>query len=153
MNNEKLTRNQVGQIRTVLQKTTDRRVYRRATALLALHEGLPPGQVAKLLGISRQTVYNWIDSYTRGEELSLADSPRPGRPRLWSGEFQALLLDTVGCAPEKFGYTVTHWTASLLRNHFAATHNVRISAEAIRRNLHLLGYQWRSNRYVSRQNL
>jgi transposase len=152
MNIDKLSSNREFQVRIELANTGDVRVYRRATALLALHEGLSPSQVANLLGVSRQTVYNWISVYARaGGGLKLVDSPRSGRPSLWTGEMQSFLQKTIIQSPGQFGYVAAHWTAKTLQAHLASVRQTRISKEALRRYLRILGYAWKDGRYVHDQ--
>ncbi len=145
---DKLSSDKEMQVRGALANTEDLRVYRRATALLALHEGLSPRQVASLLGITRQTVYNWITLYGGGGEVKLTDSPRPGRPSLWDEEMQKFLSETIAQSPAHFGYGASDWTAKTLQSHLASAREIRVSTEAMRRYLRFLGYEWQNGRYV-----
>jgi transposase len=49
--------------------------------LLSLR-GLPPAQVAELLGCHPATVRRWISRFNDEGAAGLADRPRSGRPRL-----------------------------------------------------------------------
>jgi len=149
LNVVRLNSTQEFQLRCELTSTTDLRVFRRATALLALHEGLVARQVASLLGISRQTVYNWISAYEGvGPDLDLADAPRPGRPSLCTQELQRFIDETMTQSPIQLGYLSNHWTAKLLQTHLASKRQARLSKEALRRYLHVLGYEWDKSHYV-----
>ena len=53
----------------------------RAAVSILLHEGYNKSTIASQLGVSRHTVYRWID-----ENQSLHDRPRSGRPRKLSQE-------------------------------------------------------------------
>ena len=57
----------------------------RAQALLWLAGGCGVGEVADLLHVSRQSVYNWVSRFQERHDLGLRarlrDAPRPGRPR------------------------------------------------------------------------
>jgi len=144
-----LSNDQKSRLRLELTNTANLRVYRRATALLALHEGLPPGQVANLLGISRQTLYNWIITYGgAGENFELADSPRSGRPTLWTEDLRRFVQETISQSPSQLGYEVAHWTAKALQTHLATSRKTHVSKEALRRYLRILGYVWKNGRYV-----
>jgi transposase len=148
-----LSSNQKLQLHLELTNTGDLRVYRRATALLALHDGLPPRQVANLLGISRQTVYNWISNYGREvKNLNLADSPRCGRPSLWTEDLQSFIRQTIAQSPAQFGYETAHWTARTLQARVASSRGTQISKEALRQYLRGLNYEWKNGRYVRRPN-
>jgi transposase len=139
------------QLRSALTETKDLRVYRRAIALLALHEGLPPRRVAKLLGASRQTIHNWIAAYGRdGVSFDLADSPRSGRPSLWTDDLRRFVQETITQPPGQAGFPSEHWTAKMLREHLMSAREKTVSKEALRQCLHSLGYKWKNGRYVLR---
>ena len=145
-----LSSHQKAQLRIELTQTADLRIYRRATALLALDGGLSPRQVANFLGITRQTVYNWMAAYAQeGDQLDLADSPRSGRPSLWTEDLQRFVRETLSQSPGKFGYNSQHWTATALQTHLASARETRISKEALRRYLRILGYEWKNGRNAS----
>jgi transposase len=123
--------------------------YRRAAALLALDEGQSVGEVAELLGVSRQSVYNWSQAF--------AQSPRPetlyddfggGRPTLWTEKAQALLSECFRLRPEELGYAGMNWTVPLLRECLLDRTGLRLSDDTIRRQLQRLGYVWKRFRYV-----
>src|SRR5258708_676293 len=90
----------------------------RAQALLWLAEGESVEAVSERMGVSRQTVYNWIDrSQERtGDDLRarLTDAPRPGRPRAGGGVVDALIAEVIDTDPRVLGYHQTVWTAPLL---------------------------------------
>jgi transposase len=145
----RLSSDQELQLRIEATNTNDLRVYRRATALLALHDGVLPRQVASVLGISRQTVYNWIKIYGRPDErIKLADSPRSGRPTVWTEELKMFIHRTMNQSPTEFGHDSLHWTAKTLQSHLASVQETYISKEALRRYLRLLGYKWEKGRYT-----
>lgn len=123
--------------------------YRRATALLALDEGQSVGAVAELLGVSRQSVYNWSQAF--------AQSPRPetlvgdfggGRPTLWTQEACTVLCECFRHRPEELGYAGMNWTVTLLRTCLRDRTGLWLSGDTIRRQLQRLGYVWKRFRYV-----
>jgi predicted transcriptional regulator len=59
-----LHRSQRYRLRQQLKHTRDASLYRRTLALVELDKGKPLAQVARSLGVTRQTVYNWIEAYT-----------------------------------------------------------------------------------------
>src|SRR6516165_12033946 len=70
-------------------------VVQRAHALMALHEGLSAIEIAELLDVSRQTIYNWARAFHDRSDLDLsdrlADAPRSGRPPMASGIIDPLI--------------------------------------------------------------
>lgn len=123
--------------------------YRRAVALLALDEGLSVGEVAELLGVSRQSVYNWSQAFAQSPRPeTLCDDFGGGRPTLWSEQAQALLSECLRRRPEELGYTGVNWTVPLLRACLHDRIGLRLSEDTIRRRLQGLGYVWKRFRYL-----
>ncbi|SRR6266404_1095186 len=61
--------------------TVQKRVFLRGQALLLMADGVPPGDVAKLLGVHERTVWKWKKRFGSGNPTErLSDVPRPGRP-------------------------------------------------------------------------
>ena len=136
-------------LRYELRQQSNAQVYRRAAALLAMHEGHSASEVAGLLGVTRQTVYNWLSCYGRtGETLDLEDAPRSGRPRTWTQEADRVLEEALGKVPGDFGYQASHWATPLLQKHLASILRRQFSQETIRRRLRHLGYSWSDSRYT-----
>jgi transposase len=136
-------------VRAELNAGKTRNVYRRAAALLAAHQGLPVTRIAGLLGVTRQSVYNWITAYgAEQEKLDFEDAPRSGRPRVWTEQLDAFVRNTLNCSPQSRGYTDEQWTARNLRDHLEFSLQKRVSGETVRQRLRCMGYVWRNNRYI-----
>lgn len=59
----------------------EKRIYRRAQALLLMADGVSTCDVARVIGIHERTAFEWRARFTCDAPLAkLADSPRPGRP-------------------------------------------------------------------------
>ena len=70
-------------------RTAEARFVERAQLLLAIAAGRRPSQVAKDLGLSRPTVYTWIDRFNEQGLHGLEDQPRAGRPPTYTAEQRA----------------------------------------------------------------
>jgi len=87
------------------------KTYRRATALLALHEGQSYSAVAATLGVGYATVSNWAEQFrTTGLGL-LPDKPRRGRPLVITGPERANVT-ALACSEAPSGYS--QWSLRLL---------------------------------------
>jgi transposase len=116
MRKMKLTASQRRKIRTRLRQTHDVRLYRRLLAVLEFDRGTAVSAIAELLGVSCQSVYNWIARFEQGGDgCELSDAPRSGRPPR-AGEVNVFLRTLLILPPEWFGYYATHWTVPLLKN-------------------------------------
>jgi len=148
MQNLMLSLDQQTRLRCELKKPANTHVYRRAVALLAIHEGHSPREVAAVLGVTRQTIYNWLSCRGPGQrDLNLHDAPRAGRPSLWTGDLDRLLEQTLRSSPLEFDYAATQWSAPLLRERLSLFPCPSVSDETIRRRLRHLGYRWTDGRY------
>jgi transposase len=137
------------QLERQLRSTSDARVYRRTLAVLEVARGRRAAQVAQSLGVTRQSLHNWLAAYARGgDPLDLADAPRAGRPPLATPDVCDLLRAGLAQPPDRLGYRATEWTVPLLREHLAGRTGVRPPDATLRRWLHALGYAWKRARYV-----
>jgi transposase len=131
-----------------LKGTPDAHVYRRTLAILEVSRGQSIAQVAHALGVTRQSVYNWVASYAQTHDPNtLQDEPRLGRPSLWSEDHQSLLRFLMDHTPDSFGYFAVNWTVPLLQEQLEHSVGVRLSDETVRRGLQGLGYVWKRGRY------
>ena len=144
-----LTAAQRRQLQRQLRHPGDVRPYRRAVALLEVARGQPVAAVADLLGVSRQSVYHWVQAYRRCPGLQvLADGYGAGRPSLWTPQLQALLQAALRQRPGELGYLGVNWTVPLLREHLGRVGGRWLSQDTIRRELDRLGYVWKRFRYA-----
>jgi transposase len=122
---------------------------RRALALLALDDGQSVAEVAELLGVSRQSVYNWIQTFEQSPRPdALQDRYGVGRPSLWTETLERLLHNGLGQRPDDLGYLGLNWTVPLLRDYLYDETGCWLSEDTVRRQLQRLGYVWKRSRYV-----
>jgi transposase len=149
MSSERFTPAQMQQLEDQLTQTDDVRLYRRTLALLLWGRGTSVTEIASLLQVRRQSVYNWLASYTStSDPACLRDALRSGRPPQWTSQTEALLADTIAVPPDQLGYLAVNWTVPLLQEQLERESSTRFSDDTIRRALHRLGYVWKRYRYV-----
>jgi transposase len=149
MSDQRLTTAQMRQLEHQLAQIDDVRLYRRTLALLVWGRGSSVAEIASLLGVRRQSVYNWIAIYTQTyDPHCLRDDERSGRPPRWTAQFEARLADLIVRTPDQLGYLALNWTVPLLQDHFKHQSGASFSDDTIRRALHRLGYVWKRYRYV-----
>jgi transposase len=149
MNRWQWTAGQRRALKRQLQEASDVRLYRRTLAVLEYTQGRSVESIAASLGVRRQSVYNWIGAYMRRlDPSSLADAERPGRPRLWTEQYQALLRCLMESSPERWGFYAVNWTVPLLQEQIQRATGRRLSDETIRRGLRAEQYVWKRPRYV-----
>jgi transposase len=123
----------------------------RAQALLWLDEGDSVEQVAELLHVSRQTIYNWTERFQQRHDLDLrsrlADAPRHGRPPSALGIIDPLIAAVIDRDPRDFGYHSAIWTAPLLREYLKRAHGIEVSRKSIGLAIARLGIRWKRPRH------
>lgn len=144
-----LTVTQRQQLQLCLRAPPSTGFYRRAVAILALDDGQAAGEVAELLGVSRQSIYNWMQAYQQAPgPQALRERSGGGRPSLWTEPVHALLQECLDSHPPEWGYPDMNWTVPLLREHLHAQTGCWLSDDTIRRQLQDWGYVWKRYRYV-----
>ena len=149
MSKAKLTSGERRQIRTAMRQTRDARVYRRLLAVLESDRGATICEIADLIGVSCQSVYNWIARFReRGNVADMTDAPRAGRPTRAGEVVDIVLRMLLKLPPEWSGYHATHWTVPLLQDQLRQYTGEEYSSDTVRRSLHRLGYVWKRPRYI-----
>jgi transposase len=140
-----------GELEALLAQTPSAKEWCRARALLWLAEGRPVAEVAELLRVSRQSVYNWADRFERRDDLDLRDrlldAPRSGRPPTATGVIDPLISEIIDKDPCGLGYRSTTWTAILLVRYLKRTHGIEVSRRSVGLALDRLGIRWKRPRH------
>jgi transposase len=149
MNHFRLEPPQRRRLLGLLQATSDLNVYRRCLALLEVGAGRAVADVARALGVTRQSVHNWIARFGEvGGTEALADRYRGGRPTTLGPDGVEGLVALLGHSPQHFGSPAANWTVPLLREHLRRATGADASEPTVRRQLRRLGYVWKRPRYV-----
>src|SRR5205085_12319315 len=107
-----LTAWQRRKLRTQLRRAERASYYRRLLALLELDRGKSVAEVAHLLRVTRQRVYNWASSFAADPDPAVLRAQYGvGRPSAWTEELQALLLAGLALRPDELGCARIDWTA------------------------------------------
>lgn len=136
-------------LRQQLHRTSDARLYQRLLAVLEVDQGRPVKEVARLLNVSGQSIYNWIDRFCQERQIAdLVDQYGSGRPTLWTEERVAVLRALLGSSPDQWGYFANDWTVPLLQEQVLRGTGQAFAEDTVRRELHRLGYVWKRGRYL-----
>ena len=142
---------QRGELESLVLHTPLAKERCRAQTLLWLAEGADVAEVAELLHISRQTVYNWVSRFQQRAGLDLrgrlCDATRPGRPRAASGTIDELVATVIDGDPRQLGYHATAWTAPLLRCYLRDHQGIAVSDRTVSRAIDRLGIRWKRPRH------
>jgi transposase len=146
-----LTQTERHRLKGLLRVSHESHYYRRLLALGWLDAGRTVSEVAALLGVSRQAVYDWIlnwNQHRRFEELGAQQ--KQGRPADWNATMDQLLEASLQKRPRELGYAAQNWSVPLLRRHFFEQTECWFSASTLRHYLHRNGFEWKRPRYSLR---
>jgi transposase len=109
----KLRKHELRSLTTIIKRgTTAARTQTRARILDLLHRGQHPDEIASLLQVSRQTVFNIKRRYLcAGFDAALFDQPRSGRPLRIDGA-QRAKITALACSSAPEGHA--RWSLRLL---------------------------------------
>jgi transposase len=145
----RLTRAQRRALHRVAHHAPSVHAYQRAVAILAVDEGESVAGVAARLGVTRQSVYNWLAAFAQAPSPeALLDRYGGGRPGWWTPPLRALLSEAMASTPEQAGLVGPQWTVPLLQEYLAQHADTAPSDDTVRRELQRLGYVWKRFRYV-----
>lgn len=116
--------------RYVRRGTVSQRLALRARIVLLCADGRMNAEVAETLGITAGTVGKWRKRFVEGGVDALADSDRPGAPRLVTDDIvEALIVKTLESMPKG----ATHWSTRSMAK------NINVSASTVGRVWRALG--------------
>jgi transposase len=143
-----LTSWQRRRLRRQLAHPRDARLFRKTLAVLEFDHGRSAADIARMLGVSRETVYAWIRAYTQDHDpTSLEDQPGRGRYPSLDEDQEHLLEALLAESPQDHGYPHTTWTLPLLQEVLEIATDQRVSQETLRRALHRMDYLWKRPRH------
>ena len=119
------------------------RHWRRYQAVLLRADGVPVAVVARTLGCTETSVYNWTAAWRQEGLAGVVEGPHPGAQRRLDAQADAAVeaLLTEG-DPQAHGSAATGWTVPLLRTELAKQ-GWRAAERTIRRTRHRLGWRWK----------
>ena len=143
-----LTTWQRRRLRRQLKETWDARLLRRTLAVLEFDQGRSAAEVARMLGVTRQSVYNWVAAYTQGHvPQALRDQEGPGRHRALDEDDEHLLEALLALSPQDLGCPHVSWTVPLLQEFLGVATGRQVSDDTLRRALHRLNFVWKRPRH------
>ena len=132
----------------MLKRATDARLFQRVQAVPWVAQGDTISEVAELMGVREQTVYNWLQRYRACHQVAaLADTPRRGRPVTAPQMTSTQLLQHLRCNPLHLGYRTTVWSVKLLAAPLSRQYDCPITPYTLRRRMKALGLRWKRPRY------
>ena len=127
-----LTSWQRRRLRRQLAETRDARLFRRTLAVLEFDHGRSAADIARMLGVTRQSVYKWIEAYTQDHDPApLEDEGGRGRHPLLDEDQEHLLEALLAVPPRDLGCPHASWTVPLLQEVLEIATELRVSEDTL----------------------
>jgi transposase len=142
------TQYDISRLTKALKRVTDARLFQRVQAVLWVAQGDTISEVAELMSVRGQTVYNWLQRYLACHQVAaLADAPRSGRPVTAPQITATHILQSLRCNPLRLGYRTTVWSVKLLAAHLSRHYDCPITPHTLRRRMKAMGLRCKRPRY------
>lgn len=110
--------------------TTTQQALCRVRIILLAAEGMPNRRIAQQVGIGADAVATWRRRFAAQRLAGLTDRRRPGRPRTYDHDARLKIVATVTTTQPAVD---SQWSARLVAERLAATHELGISASQVGR--------------------
>jgi putative transposase len=127
------------QLQELTRALTQKRIWRRAQAVVLAKQGRTARDIADALGCSLKAVTNWVAQYNAGGIEALHDRPRSGRPPLLDPAHYPRLKQRLGDPPRPED-GVCALRGADIRRILEQEFGVLMSLQAVYDLLHRLGY-------------
>jgi len=131
--------------------TNNTMAYRLAIAFIMLGEGHEIGEIAKLLGVSGKTVFNWILKFMSGGMAWLTRKHYQGRGRkekLTKAQKKEL-HDMIVEGPEKYGFSSGIWNSAMIAHLILLKFSVQFNLNYLPSLLKKMGLSYQKARFIS----
>lgn len=119
----------------------------KIAALLLILEGQRPGWIIEVLGLTRQSLNQWMHKVNEEGLKGLKPKAKPGRPCQLSPKIVAKLEHHLEKSPQDFGINRVQWDGLTLIAHLKRHFGVKIKVRQAQYWLHRLGYRLKRASY------
>ena len=116
--------------------------HRRILAVRLLRKGIRQAEVARRVGVHRQSVSRWAQQFKRGGERALKKSERAGRPARLHPEDLRRLERQLKRGPKPSGYESGGWTSERVAELIKRECKLKYDPSQAWRILRQLGWTW-----------
>lgn len=121
-------------LRAAFDEATDPKAIKRLMVALAYKDGVAVDTLSDRYGISRSTIYAWLNRFDEGPIAeAITDDPRPGRPAALDDAAQVRLAETLDEPPSQHGFDAATWSPTLVRRYIDREFGVEYSLGHVRR--------------------
>jgi transposase len=119
----------------------------KAAALLLILEGQRPGWIIDVLGLTRQSLNQWMHGVNEQGLKALQLKPGRGRPTGLKEKIRKRLERDLEKSPLEFGLNRAHWDGPTLVVHLKRQLGITIKIRQAQRWMHQLGYTVKRGSY------
>lgn len=131
---DKLADISVDRLLEALAEVDNAKATKRIMIALAYKDGVSVDTLSARYGLSRSTVYSWLDRFEyRSIDAAVQDDDRPGRPPKLDEQQQSSVQTALSVSPTEVGYDQSAWTPELLQHYIEHEHDVSYSLGHVRR--------------------
>jgi len=128
-------------LRGLAKRTRDANQMRRLLALAEIYDGGSRGDAARIGGVGRQTIRDWVLRFNARGLDGLIDSKAPGRaPKLNDAQRQELAR-MVESGPIPAIHGVVRWRLIDLAQWLWEEHRIRVAKQTLSRQLRAMGFR------------
>ena len=128
------------ELRAAAAAAKDADQARRLLALAAVRDGMSRQAAARLGGMDRQTLRDWVHAFNAGGIVALINDTSPGRPSKLSAEHKAEIKALVETGPDFETDGIVRWRCVDLARIAKARFGITVSDDTIGRLLRELGF-------------
>jgi transposase len=129
-----------GELRRLAAATKHANQSRRLLSLAAVLDGMNRTEAARIGGMDRQTLRDWVHRFNEQGPDGLKDAWSKGNPPRLSLEQQAELAQLVETGPDRAAYGVVRWRRVDLQRLIAERYGVSYHERTVGKLLHQLGF-------------
>jgi transposase len=129
-----------GELRRLAARTRDANQSRRLLSIAAVLDGMSRADAARIGGMDRQTLRDWVHRFNERGPDGLKDSWSKGNPPRLSSEQQAELVRLVETGPDRAVHSVVRWRRIDLQHLIAERFGVVYHERTVSKILHRLGF-------------
>jgi len=130
------------------RKTPGAAIGIKVAALLLVLEGQRPSWIIEILGLTRQSLNNWMHGVNERGVAALKALPRPGRPTQLTSNVQRRLERDLERSPLEFGLNRVRWDGPTLAVHMKRQFGIKLKVRQAQMWMHRLGYCLKHSSYT-----
>lgn len=128
-------------------RTAESRQVERARMIQWASEGVNVPEIAARLGVTGQTVRNWLHRFNETGPAGLSDEARSGRPVTYQEDEVSVVIECALTKPDDLDLPFGHWTLDRLETYLNEQREIGIKRSRINEILLAEGLRWRKDEH------